>query len=82
MWDLIRFVLICIFQYVLFFNIFYKYKLRDICPQSFALTCMKSESVTSTKTEEVYINMSQGGKVSEKEGERMRMTLKIEMKRG
>ena len=45
MWDLVRFVLVCILLICTFYN-FYKYKTKDICPQSSALTCVKSVSVT------------------------------------
>ena len=45
MWDLVRFVLVCILLICTFYN-FYKYKTKDIYPQSFALACVKSVSVT------------------------------------
>ena len=46
MWDLVRFVLVCILLICTFYD-FYKYKTKDIllCPQSFTLTCVKSVSV-------------------------------------
>ena len=44
MWDLVRFVLICILLICTFYN-FYKYKTKDICPQSFTLACVKSIGV-------------------------------------
>ena len=48
--DLVRFVLVCILLICTFYN-FYKYKTKDICPQSFALTCVKSVSVTINSTQ-------------------------------
>ena len=44
MWDLVRFIITYILLISTFYN-FYKYKIKDICPQNFALTCVKSVSV-------------------------------------
>lgn len=57
MWGVVRFFLICIFSNM-YFLYFYKYKTRDIRPQSSALVCVKSVRITVICKRREYMLMN------------------------